>query len=309
MHRSLRFGLILALAAGLSILAIEPVAADNTPACSVMALASWQSSGGKIVLSIGGCAYEVTDAVQPYLITVSGPGGYARTVYQGDGSAPANNIVLNGLAAGTYTITSSGMISLVDQPVYGSGSISVQVTAPVEIGPSPTPLPTPIATPRPTIVPTPIATPAPTPRMTPAPVAAPTPKPTPKPTARPTPTPAATPKSTSKPTVRPVSSPTNPGSVSPSATPAASPTVTPSAMSLITPSPSAIPSAAPAAVGPSLSPSQAPVGSAIGPTPTPAAASGISTIDPQLLFGLAMLLVAGLLLIDIERRRRSNSRP
>ena len=138
----------------------QPVAAAGTSACSVGASASWQPSGGRLELSIGGCAYQVTSAVDPYVITVTGPASYSRTVYQGDGAAPAGNVVLDDLAPGTYTITSSGVILLIDHPVYGSGSFSVQITAPVEISPSPSPAP---ATPPPSATLDPVATQQPAP--------------------------------------------------------------------------------------------------------------------------------------------------
>ena len=120
-----------------------PVAAEGTSACGILALSSWRTNGGHLEISIGGCAYQVNSGADPYVITVSGPDGFFRTIYRGDGTAPTNNVVLEALAAGTYTITSSGVIEWIDSPVYGSGSSTIQITAPADASPAATPAPAP----------------------------------------------------------------------------------------------------------------------------------------------------------------------
>jgi hypothetical protein len=154
-RRSTYLCLSVATALGFLALGVPPVAADGTTACAVGAWTTWQPSGGRLVLSIGGCAYQVTSAVDPYVITVTGPAAYSDTIYRGDGTAPTSNVVLDSLAAGTYTITSSGVVSRQPDgsPLYGWSWSSIQVDpASVEIGPTPAPVAYPV--PPPFVIPT-----------------------------------------------------------------------------------------------------------------------------------------------------------
>ncbi|MDR3635614.1 MAG: hypothetical protein P4L84_17565 [Isosphaeraceae bacterium] len=133
----------------------QPVAAEGTSVCMVGTSTTWQPNGGRLVLSIGGCAYRVTSAVDPYVITVTGPAAYSDTIYRGDGTARTSNVVLDGRAAGTYTITSSGVVGRQPDgsPLYGWSWSAIQVDpASVEIGPTPAPIVYPV--PPPFVIPT-----------------------------------------------------------------------------------------------------------------------------------------------------------
>jgi Big-like domain-containing protein len=103
--------LALALVGGVVPLTAGPAAAAEWPVpCTVDSSASWLPTGGRLELSIGGCAFRVTSALDPYDIIVTGPDDYAQTVYQGNGTAPTGNVVLDNLSAGTYTVTSWGVV-------------------------------------------------------------------------------------------------------------------------------------------------------------------------------------------------------
>ena len=131
---------------GIAFAAPPVAAAEGTSVCMVGASASWQPTGGRLVLSIGGCVYRVAAGVDPYVITVSGPADYSRTIYQGDGMAPANNVVLETLAAGTYTITSAGVLGTWPDggPHYGSSWSEIDVdTSSADVVPTPVAYPTP----------------------------------------------------------------------------------------------------------------------------------------------------------------------
>ena len=131
MNRTIQAGLALALVAGVVPLAAGPAAAvDWQGPCTVDPSASWLPTGGHLELAIEGCLYRVTTSQDPYVITVTGPASYTRTIYRGDGIAPAGNVVLDALVSGTYTVTSSGVVGKASSssPAYATGWFSVAVT-------------------------------------------------------------------------------------------------------------------------------------------------------------------------------------